>query len=81
MPKLISQEIIREPVEFYNIITEKHYNLFANGILTSNRWSNRYSIKDMKYVLGDERMSEEHINEMIDEMRKDPVWMYNETII
>ena len=81
MPKIISQEIIREPVEFYNIITEKHYNLFANGILTSKRWSNRYSIKDMKYVLGDERMSEEHINEMIDEMRKDPVWMYNETII
>ena len=35
----------------------------------------------MKYVLDDERMSEEHINEMIDEMRKDPVWMYNETII
>ena len=80
-PELVSQEIIREPVEFYNIITEKHYNLFANGILTSKRWSNRYSIKDMKYVLGDERMSEEHVNEMIDEMRKDPVWMYNETII
>lgn len=80
MPELISQEIIREPVEFYNIITEKHYNLFANGILTSKRWSNRYGIKDMKYVLDDERMSEEHVNEMIDEMRKDPVWMYNETI-
>lgn len=80
MPELISQEIIREPVEFYNIITEKHYNLFANGILTSKRWSNRYSIKDMKYVLGDERMSEEHINEMIDGMRENPVWMYNEVI-
>lgn len=80
MPELISQEIIREPVEFYNIITEKHYNLFANGILTSKRWSNRYGIKDMKYVLDDERMSEEHINEMIDEMRANPVWMYNETI-
>ena len=80
MPELISQEIIREPVEFYNIITERHYNLFANGILTSKRWSNRYGIKDMKYVLDDERMSEEHVNEMIDEMRKDPIWMYNETI-
>ena len=80
MPELVSQEIIREPVEFYNIITEKHYNLFANGILTSKRWSNRYGIKDMKYVLDDERMSEEHINEMIVGMRKDPVWMYNETI-
>lgn len=78
MPKLVSQEIIHEPVEFYNIITEKHYNLFANGILTSNRWSNRYGIKDMKYVLDDERMSEEHINEMIDDMRANPFWMYNE---
>lgn len=76
-PELVSQEIIHEPVEFYNIITEKHYNLFANGILTSKRWSNRYGIKDMKYVLDDERMSEEHVNEMIDDMRKDPVWMYN----
>lgn len=78
MPKLVSQEIIHEPVEFYNIITEKHYNLFANGILTSKRWSNRYGIKDMKYVLDDERMSEEHINEMIDDMRANPFWMYNE---
>lgn len=77
-PELVSQEIIHEPVEFYNIITEKHYNLFANGILTSNRWSNRYGIKDMKYVLDDERMSEEHINEMIDDMRANPFWMYNE---
>lgn len=78
MPELVSQEIIHEPVEFYNIITEKHYNLFANGILTSNRWSNRYGIQDMKYVLDDERMSEEHINEMIDDMRANPFWMYNE---
>lgn len=79
MPKLVSQEIIHEPVEFYNIITEKHYNLFANGILTSKRWSNRYGIQDMKYVLDDERMSEEHINEMIDDMRANPIWMYNKT--
>ena len=34
----------------------------------------------MKYVLGDERMSEEHINEMIDGMRENPVWTYNEVI-
>lgn len=32
------------------------------------------------FVLGDERMSEEYINEMIDDMRKNSVWMYNETI-
>ena len=32
------------------------------------------------FVLEDKRMSEEHINEMIDDMRKNSVWMYNETI-
>ena len=50
MPKLISQEVVKEPVKFYNIITDKHYNLFANGILTSCRLSNKYKIEDMKYV-------------------------------
>lgn len=76
-PKLISQKIIKKPVEYYNIITDKHYNLFANAILTSNRWSNRYAIKDMKYVLDDIRMTDEHINEKIEEMKNNPVWEYN----
>lgn len=36
--------------EYYNIITEKHFNLFANGILTSCSLNNNlYPIKDMKF--------------------------------
>lgn len=48
--KVVSQEIVKEKINFYNIITDKHYNLFANGILTSCRLSNKYAIEDMKYV-------------------------------
>ena len=46
----ISCERIEEPCEYYNIITERHFNLFANGILTSCSLNNLYPIKDMKYV-------------------------------
>lgn len=36
--------------KFYNIITERHFNVFANGILTSCSLNNMYPIKDMKYI-------------------------------
>ena len=49
-PTIISEEIIEKPVKYYNIITDKHYNIFANGILTSCRLSNMYHIENMKYV-------------------------------
>ena len=49
-PTIVSEEIIEKPVKYYNIITDKHYNVFANGILTSCRLSNMYHIEDMKYV-------------------------------
>ena len=59
-PVLIKQELINEEVDYYNIITDKHFNLFANGILTSCKCSNMYRIKDMKYV-GERLMSDEDI--------------------
>ncbi len=33
-------EEIHESVKYYNILTEYHFNCFANGILTSKRYSN-----------------------------------------
>lgn len=48
--KVISCELIEETIEFYNIITDYHINLFANGVLTSCRYNNIYPIKDMKFV-------------------------------
>ena len=49
-PTVVSQEVVEKEVKFYNVITDKHYNLFANGILTSCRLSNKYHIENMKYV-------------------------------
>ena len=57
-PTVVSQEVVEKEVKFYNVITENHYNIFANGILTSCRLSNKYRIEDMKYV-GEEIISED----------------------
>lgn len=59
-PVLIKQELINEDVDYYNIITDKYFNLFANGILTSCKCSNMYRIENMKYV-GERLMSDEEI--------------------
>lgn len=47
---LLSCEQVEEPIEFYNIITEYHMNLFANHILTSCRYNNVYPIENMKFI-------------------------------
>ena len=57
-PTVISQEVVEKEVKFYNVITDKHYNIFANGILTSCRLSNKYRIEDMRYI-GEKLISDE----------------------
>ena len=57
-PTVVSQEIVEKEVKFYNVITDKHYNIFANGILTSCRLSNKYRIEDMRYI-GEKLISDE----------------------
>jgi hypothetical protein len=47
---LVTKQVVVEEVEYYNIITNKHMNLFANGILTSCRYNNLYPITDRKFV-------------------------------
>ena len=47
---LTSKEIVVEEVEYYNIITSRHMNLFANSILTSCRYNNIYPIGAMKFM-------------------------------
>lgn len=71
-PTVISQEVVEKEVKFYNVITENHYNLFANGILTSCRLSNKYRIEDMTYI-GEKLISDEQENayfERIESKRK-----------
>ena len=48
--KLISKEIIHSEIDAYNVITNYHINVFANGIITSWGINNYYPIKDMKFV-------------------------------
>lgn len=48
--KIDSCEKIFETVNFYNIASNKHINIYAEGVLTSNRLSNRFEIKDNKYT-------------------------------
>ena len=71
-PVLLTQELIHENVDYYNITTDKHFNLFANGILTSCRCSNLYKIENMKYV-GDRTMSDKEVEEWF-ERHKNLKW-------
>ena len=48
--KIVERKVIRETINYYNIITDYHMNLFANGILTSLRLNNLYKIENMKFV-------------------------------
>lgn len=47
---LLSCERVDEEVEFYNIITHTHLNLYAESILTSCRLNNIYPIENMRFV-------------------------------
>jgi len=47
---IISREKIKEKANFYNIISNCHINLFANGLITSCRLNNIYPISEMKFI-------------------------------
>ena len=47
---LVSKEIIKKKVNYYNVISNYHMNIFTNDILTSCRLNNIYQIQDMKFV-------------------------------
>ena len=48
--ELLCKSVIIEEIKYYNVITYRHINMFANGILTSCRYNNIYPIVDMKFV-------------------------------
>lgn len=68
-PTVVSQEVVEKEVKFYNVITDKHYNLFANGILTSCKLSNKYHIENMRYI-GEKLISEEEEKSIWEEKNK-----------
>ena len=65
--KLVSAEIIHKKINFCNIITNYHMNLFTNDILTSCRLNNIYEINDMKFVKDGRKLKTRDDFEGIDE--------------
>jgi hypothetical protein len=53
---LLSAEVVKETVEFYNVWTEYHLNMFAEGVLTSNRFNNIYPLVGMKFAKGNKEL-------------------------
>ena len=47
---LVDKQVIVDTIEYYNVITDYHMNLFSDSILTSCRFNNIYHITDMKFV-------------------------------
>jgi len=65
-PKIVSQEVKWERVKYYNIITDKYYNLFTNNILTSCMLSNEYEILDnMTYNINNRYLTDKQITDYL----------------
>lgn len=47
---LVDKILVEDETKSYNIITNYHMNLFADGILTSNSFNNMYAIENMKFI-------------------------------
>ncbi len=50
---LVDKQVIQDTIEYYNVITDYHMNLFSDTILTSCRFNNIYPVTDMKFVKDD----------------------------
>ena len=50
---IIDNNLISIELEVYNVLTEYHFNVFADGVLTSSRFNNIYPIKDYKFIKDD----------------------------
>jgi hypothetical protein len=47
---LINKQVIQDTIDYYNVITDHHMNLFSDSVLTSCRFNNIYPVVDMKFV-------------------------------
>lgn len=63
--RVVSCKQIEKTVKFYNIASHEHINVYANGVLTSNRLNNRFKIVDNKFT--DEKvMSDKEVKDYCD---------------
>ena len=56
---------IEKEVRFYNIASHEHINVYANGVLTSNRLNNRFRIVDNKFT-AEKVMTDEEVADYCD---------------
>jgi hypothetical protein len=47
---LTRKQVIQDTIDYYNVITDHHMNLFSDSVLTSCRFNNIYPIVDMKFT-------------------------------
>jgi len=47
---LTNKQVIQDTIDYYNVITDHHMNLFSDSVLTSCRFNNIYPVIDMKFV-------------------------------
>lgn len=67
--RVVSCKQIEKTVKFYNIASHEHINVYANGVLTSNRLNNRFRIVDNKFT--DEKvMSDKEVADYIDYLER-----------
>jgi len=52
---ITNKEYIEQTCEYYNVITSQQFDCFANGILTSDRYGNMYSIDSNMTFIKDNR--------------------------
>lgn len=65
--RVVSCRQIEKTVKFYNIASHEHINVYANGVLTSNRLNNRFKIVDNKFT--DEKvMTDKEVADYIDHL-------------
>ncbi len=73
--RLVSSKLkwTQNPVKIYHIITKKHFNLFADGVLTSVRLNNLYPIHDMKYDKSSENIpaTSEQLSQLPEQLAED----------
>lgn len=61
---VVDRTVVSAETTFYNVITHTHFNVFANGILTSTGLNNIYPIENMKFVKTDRDHNKEEFGEI-----------------
>jgi len=64
---IVSKRRIHKPLEYTNIISDFHMNIYTNGILTSTPLNNKWKIENMKFVLNEEKCEDLSLLEGVEE--------------